>query len=47
MSSPRTAVYINRVSKAYSAVRILQIDAGHHAARMDFEKKYAAEPVCF
>jgi SOS response regulatory protein OraA/RecX len=43
MKFPRTAVYINRVSKAYSAVRILQIDAQHHAARMDFEAKYATD----
>ena len=43
MKFPRTAVYINRVSKAYSAVHVVQIEAKHHADYVAFEAKYAAE----
>ena len=43
MKFPRTAVYINRVSKAYSAVQVLQIEAKHHADYVAFEAKYATD----
>jgi len=43
MSFPRTAVYLNHVSKAYSAVSLLQIQAKRHADSIAFETKYAAE----
>lgn len=36
-------MYINRVTKVYSALRILQIEAKHHAAILAFETNYATD----